>query len=88
MIVAGRLINHVWLENNLTVMAIKAVVAIVFILVTKGGDAHRNEAPVSASSAKDHWVGFAADVLTSSFASCFRASLACWRSFICSTTSL
>ena len=32
-IVAGRLINHVWLENNLTVMAIKAVVAIVFILV-------------------------------------------------------
>ncbi|BEE25974.1 hypothetical protein VAWG005_19020 [Aeromonas dhakensis] len=33
-IVAGRLINHVWLENNLTVMAIKAVVAILFILVT------------------------------------------------------
>ncbi|TND58114.1 hypothetical protein CF129_08865 [Aeromonas dhakensis] len=38
-IVAGRLINHVWLENNLTVMAIKAVVAILFILVTTGSTA-------------------------------------------------
>ncbi|BDC82627.1 hypothetical protein NUITMVA1_25700 [Aeromonas hydrophila] len=33
-IVAGRLINHDWSANNLTVMAIKAVVVIVFILVT------------------------------------------------------
>ena len=48
------------------------------------GSAYRNEAPVSASSGKDHWVGFAADVLMSSFASCFRASLACWRRATCS----
>lgn len=70
-------------------MAIKAVVAIVFILVMgRRGGAYRNEAPVSASSGKDHWVGFAADVLMSSFASCFRASLACWRRATCSITSL
>jgi hypothetical protein len=33
MIVARRLINRVWLENNLTVMAIKAVLVILCILV-------------------------------------------------------
>ncbi|ATP09479.1 uncharacterized protein Asalp_23230 [Aeromonas salmonicida subsp. pectinolytica 34mel] len=33
MIVAKRLINHVGLENNLTVMAIKAVLVILCILV-------------------------------------------------------
>jgi hypothetical protein len=36
-IVAGRLINHGGSENNLVVMAIKAVVVIVFILVMPGG---------------------------------------------------
>jgi hypothetical protein len=38
-IVARRLINHVWLENNLTVMAIKAVLPILFILVMGQGGA-------------------------------------------------
>jgi hypothetical protein len=35
MIVAKRLINRIWLENNLTVMAIKAVLVILCILVMR-----------------------------------------------------